>query len=653
MIVNVAVLTFLSTVVVAKVQRECVLRLSVNGSRGVHCDIVPYRVDLSRADGVTKLDMSGNTLNGTYIASDRNMTLPVLDLSRNNISSVCHVFASDTIRVDSIVLSHNKIKRFSTCVAARNLTLSWNHIKSLNKADMANASALETLDLGHNSILWIENDTFVDMTELQWLDLSDNALARITERTLPSATLRYLDVSGNGDLDRSTVFRPFENLVELNIAGNAALAPAVLGSGPRLQALDASRTNLTQVPVTPAPLLGTLVLCGNAITAVNSGDLDGFPLLRLLNMSSNIVGTVEDDAFGRLYMLTTLDLSDNLLVTVPKSLPESLETLNLEGNKIRDLTVDDFEDCKRLKTLNVRNNDIQHVQDGAFAALLYLDILDMSDNPIRMIAREMLAGPVGLKVLKLDRLMAFETPAFPFTDTRYLNRMQLAGSGHLAAILLNDTAVLSSMFQLEYLDLTGCAVTSFPDRLPYFMPKMRTLILDEIGCADAWLTDWSCEIGTSGERARRPTSWITATELRIGNGSRGTEIVDGVWCVRNNGTTWPIVVDSHRCAATTVSVSPRDVIATTASIATERAAVFARLQAKDHANNVRVTDETMAASPAGSTTAAFVCVAFLLVLLACGTVWLARLRWRQNPADVDYQSIEIKSLENLYHVERW
>lgn len=651
-IIDAIVVSLLSVIVVvaAEVQEKCILELPTNGSHDIYCDIIPFKIDLSNVSSITKLEMSKNNLTGIYITSDTNVVLSILDLSENNVVNPCHVLTSDTVRVNSMVLSYNKIRHFSTCSTAKNLTLNWNHIESLNKTDMVNASSLEILDLGNNFILWIENDTFDGMPDLQWLDLRGNALASISVKTLPSTTLRYLDVSENNDLDRSTVFQPFENLVELNIARNAELAPIVLGSGPRLQALDVSYTNLTEVPVTPAPLLGSLILSGNVIRAVNSGDLDGFPLLRYLNISENRIIMVEDDAFGRLDLLTVLDLNGNLLKTVPKSLPGSLEILNLENNKIQNLGAEDFEGCKRLKSLNVRNNDIQHMQDFTFASLVYLDILDLSENPIEMITREMLTGPVRLKVLKLERLMAPETPTFPFTDTRYLNRIELAYSKHLATILLNDSAVLSSMFQLEHLDLTGCSVHTLPSRLPYYMPKMKFLMSNELQChSHSWLRDWLCEIHRTSEDHRnyRPSK----SELRIRNywSGKPNSSAESVRCTRDDGKIQQ-VFDEQYCATITTTPIYRFTTSTT-----EQVAVFARLRAKDEQKNspviVNSTHPGMIA---------FVCIVLLLVFLAFGIIWigvrgdaLKRLRWRKNAADVDYQSIEIKSLESLNHVERW
>lgn len=673
---------------VAEVDGQCTALVlpADGGSRDIYCDVIPHTVDLSRARGLTRLDVSKNGLTAIRLTSDENVTLSALDLSDNRIASACHVITGDAVTVAAVILSSNRIEEFSVCTGATNLTLSWNRVRRLNRADMVNASRLQALDLGHNLILWIDNDTFASTPALQWLDLRGNALTTMSERTLPSTALRYLDVSGNRGLDGSAVLLPFENLIELKIARNAQLAPVVLGSGPRLQALDASHANLTEVPVTPAPMLGSLVLAGNAIRAVNSGDLDAFPLLRLLNMSGNRIDTVEDDAFGRLYLLAVLDLSGNRLTAVPASLPDGLHTLDLSANRIRSLAVDDFASCGRLKRLNVRGNGLRHVQDLAFAPLLFLDVLDLSDNPITMITREMLTGPVRLTVLKLEGLTAArQTPAFPFTDTRYLRRLQLARSRHLAAILLNDTAVLSSMLQLEHLDLTGCAVTALPSRLAYCMPKMRTLVLDEpVECAgSSWLSDWLCDMWRASDddsqQQQRQLLGPVQTELRLRNHRRppsvaGWSPAENVRCTSDDGRVRPVLDDVQRCRAATVttaattstSASPA---ATTVTPTTEQVVVAARLRAEDDAKNNKyaaaaAADAAPSAVPTNARPGAvvFACAAFALVLLACGTVWigtrahaLGRLRWRQNAADVDYlQCIEIKSLESSHHhVERW
>ncbi|XP_050432478.1 insulin-like growth factor-binding protein complex acid labile subunit [Adelges cooleyi] len=646
-----AVVVSWMSVVASKIQEDCVLVTSSNVLlHDVYCEVIPYEIDIGRMDNTTRLDLSGNRIRTLCVTSNRNSSLGELDLSHNDISGPCSVQINELVRIDSIVLSYNRVKNFSMCSAMRNMTISWNHIQSLSKADMVNATSLEALDLGHNVILWIENDTFAGLPDLQWLNLRGNMLSRISEKTLPSVTLRHLDLSENYLLDPSTAFQPFESLVELNIAQNVHLAPAILGSGLRLQALDVSRTNLTEVPATPAPLLGSLSLGGNAIQTIRSGDLDGFPLLRTLNISSNRISSVEEDAFGRLDLLTVLDLSGNLLDAVPKSLPGGLEILDLSVNRIHNLTAEDFLGCGRLKVLNVRNNGLKHVQDFSLTPLKFLDVLDLSDNPIEFITREMLTGPVRLKELNMKGMDALETPAFPFTDTQYLNKLRLSNSTHLAAILFNDSAVLSSMFQLEYLDVTDCGVKTLPDRLPYYMPKMISLITNDLECTGPWLKEWLCEIHSSWDN-QNPRSDTTEVRLRSFLPTPKKSPSEQLQCTGADGQLRGIY-DPEYCAnqMTTTSMTPA-----VDTFTTEQFAVFERLRAK---NEPKAPDEAHEATHPG--VVVFFFVVLLLILLALGTVWigvqgvpLKRMRWKQSPIDVDYQSIEIKSLESLNHVERW
>lgn len=679
---------------------RCLLKPPTNGSRNVYCDDAPYEIDLSYvATGrLTRLDVSRNNLTGLRLVAvddQRNVTVRTVDASGNRVRDACHVVVGDRVAVDAIVLSSNRVRNLSVCWASvTNLTLSRNRIEVLSRLDTVNGSALRVLDLAYNAILWIENDTFAGTPALQWLDLSSNSLAQLSERTLPGAALRYLDVSGNCNV-RSTAaaFQPFENLVELRVARDARLAPAVVpGPGVRLRTLDASRTDLTRVPVAPAPLLGVLLLAGNAIAAVNGGDLDGYPLLRVLDMADNRLAAVEDDAFGRLDMLAALDLSGNRLQTVPAMLPASLRTLDLSRNRIWTVGAGDFAGCPRLTALSVRSNGVRHIADSALAPVQRLDTLDLSDNPIALITREMLAGPARLKTLRLNDVPAPDTSEFPFIDTQHLSRLQLARSSRLATVLLNDTAVLASMLQLEHLDLTGSAVVSLPDRLPYRMPKMRALLVDSVPCADygpsSWLGDWLCDIRATGEAAdaaavaAEPTSG-PSDDLKLttgqpanrsagisgGHGGRSTD-GHGVRCVEAGGRTARLVLDEQRCAA----------IARTTAVAAERpAAVAARLRAP-----ATPADAGPASIPVSRTAGrlgwpvAFACVAttsalLLLLLLAVSIVvgatfggarsalarrwwWLWRRHRRQSvrQADADYQSMEIKSLEISDRVtQRW
>lgn len=691
MSVVVAVSLLLLSTAVAGVENSgrCLLKSPANGSQNVYCDDVPYEIDLSHvtAGRLTRLDVSRNNITGLRLVAvdgQRNVTVRTIDASGNRVRDACHVVVGDRVAVDAIVLSSNRVRNLSVCWASvTNLTLSRNRIEVLSRLDTVNGSALRVLDLAYNAVLWIENDTFAGTPALQWLDLSGNSLAQLSERTLPGAALRYLDVSGNCDV-RSTAaaFQPFENLVELRVARDARLAPAVVpGPGVRLRTLDASRTNLTRVPVAPAPLLGSLLLAGNAIAAVNGGDLDGYPLLRVLDMADNRLAAVEDDAFGRLDMLAALDLSGNRLQTVPAMLPASLRTLDLSRNRIWTVGVGDFAGCPRLTALSVRSNGVRHIADSALAPVQRLDTLDLSDNPIALITREMLAGPARLKTLRLNDVPAPDTAEFPFTDTQHLTRLQLARSSRLAAVLLNDTAVLASMLQLEHLDLTGSAVVFLPDRLPYRMPKMRALLVDSVPCANhgpsSWLGDWLCDIRAAATVAAVSMSG-PSDDLKLtigrpanrssggsgGDGGRSTD-GDGVRCVEADGRTSRLVLDEQRCAA----------IARTTAVA----AVAARLRAP-----VTPADVGSAGVPVSRTAGrlgwpvAFACVAttsvlLLLLLLAVSTVVgatfggarsaLARWwwwRWRRHrrqsvrQTDADCQSMEIKSLETSDRVtQRW
>lgn len=88
------------------------------------------------------------------------------------------------------------------------------------------------------------------------------------------------------------------------------------------------------------------------------GDLDSYPLLQYLDLSSNHIQHIEDDALGRLEILITLQLNNNNLTNIPASLPSSLQNLFL------------------------RNNQITDIQPSVFGQLINLEILDLSENKL-------------------------------------------------------------------------------------------------------------------------------------------------------------------------------------------------------------------------------------------------------------------------------
>lgn len=91
---------------------------------------------------------------------------------------------------------------------------------------------------------------------------------------------------------------------------------------------------------------------------IRCGDLDSYPLLQHLILSSNRISDIEDDALGRLEIIETLYLNDNQLKRIPVSLPSSLIDLHLENNLITEIQPQVLMGLKTLALLNLSGNKI-------------------------------------------------------------------------------------------------------------------------------------------------------------------------------------------------------------------------------------------------------------------------------------------------------
>ncbi|KAM9369132.1 platelet glycoprotein Ib alpha chain [Phaethornis superciliosus] len=154
--------------------------------------------------------------------------------------------------------------------------------------------------LSTNRLSSLSTASFLPLTQLQDLDLSDNRMVALqTGARLPS-------------------------LKELLLSHN------VLGSLPTLRGL---------------PELTRLSVAHNNLSTLAPGAFRAVPRLQDLDLRGNQLRRLPQDVFAGLRALKDLDLSDNLLEELPRELLQDLqklETLWLSGNRLQSLPTDFF-----------------------------------------------------------------------------------------------------------------------------------------------------------------------------------------------------------------------------------------------------------------------------------------------------------------------
>ncbi|XP_015111727.1 slit homolog 2 protein [Diachasma alloeum] len=449
--------------------------------------------------------------------SESNITLPhvcglvVLNISGNDLVDLSDVRLANDSDLKILDLSSNQLSElpanaFRTLTGLVHLRLRNNIIDTVNEDAFAGLEALENLDVSDNRLTQLPDATLTHLSSLQTLNLSGNQLKILGARWFEAlGRLRELDVSRNGlTKAASGALQPLPGLSVLRLAENPLMERDVsllLGTGRRLETVDASRTGLLRVPAALTRSVRALRLAGNKLTCIRDGDFDGYPLLKILDLSDNLLNVVEEDSLGRLETLEELDLSGNRLKFMPKRLPSSLIYLNLRGNLIEDVAFNDLDGIDSIHSLMLDDNMIENIEEGALSQLPHLTELDISNNPIKQLPANTLAGPTSLTKLRMSGLIQLEWEherrgdmAFPVPTPERLIYLDVSNSPALAAQLLADNAALSACKSLLVLNLANTNITNIRSDLVYLLPQLQTLGLsdNQWNCSSDlfWLGEW-------------------------------------------------------------------------------------------------------------------------------------------------------------------
>ncbi|XP_051156264.1 insulin-like growth factor-binding protein complex acid labile subunit [Leptopilina boulardi] len=446
-----------------------------------------------------------------------------LNLSHNMFVQVRDVGASEACNVTVLDLSGNQIsdigdEELRTFTGLTWLRISNNGLWNVTEDAFSGLSVLEVLDLSDNKLTTLPDNALTPLESLQKLDLSGNQLRVLGARWFESlGRLRELDVSRNGiSRAASGVLQPLPGLSILRLSENPLRERDVsllLGTGRRLETVDASHTGLVRVPAALTRSVRALRLAGNKLTSIRGGDLDSYPLLRLLDLSDNRLNEVEDDALGRLEVLEVLNLSGNLLAIVPHSLPTSLTELHIERNTISSLRFGDFDGLYNLRILKINDNRIGSIEEGSFSQLPTLEELSVSNNPIKALPANTFSGLTNLVRLHLSGLSSLSREqqeqrdmAFPVPTPERLTTLDVSHSPVLAAQLLTDDAALSACKSLTELNLAYINITNIKSDLVYDLTQLRLLGLagNDWNCTTElyWLGEWIRQHGELDEPAR-------------------------------------------------------------------------------------------------------------------------------------------------------
>ncbi|NXP16189.1 TLR7 protein, partial [Thinocorus orbignyianus] len=288
----------------------------------------------------------------------------------------------------------------------------------------------ETLDLSRNNIFFINPSDFQGLSSVRCLNLSGNAISQTLNGSEFSALpgLKYLDFSDNRiDLLFSTAFKELQLLEILDLSNNKYyfLAEGVSHT------LSFTK-NLAH--------LKKLMMNENEIsTSINTGMES--KSLQILEFRGNRLDVLWMDGnarylsfFKNLTSLEQLDISFNSLSFLPhgvfEAMPPGLRILNLTNNKMKSFNWGKLQYLKQLVTLDLSNNLLSTVPRELSNCSSTLQELMLRNNRIQRLTKHFLRGAFKLQYLDLsaNKIEIIKKSSFPENVINNLKVLLLHGN---------------------------------------------------------------------------------------------------------------------------------------------------------------------------------------------------------------------------------
>lgn len=306
---------------------------------------------------------------------------------------------------------------------SRYILLMNNRISSIQLDLLDEYESMEFLVLSNNRLtIGAIEGAFEGIPALKRLYLDSNFLDSVPTDLPPS--LEELRLDGNQVCMMSeAAWAQCPGLLVLSLSNNSlgngsqSLPGSVFSPMSKLRTLNLDHNQLTSVPLGLPLSIKELYLRGNHIGQFRQGAFNGVSELMVLDLSANRLsnkGLLKNSLLNATH-LESLNLEGNRLKQVPQYLPRSLKTLNLEGNLISSIRKTTLRTLKHLEHLGLARNKIFKVAPGAFKALPVLHQLDLCNNILRQVPREL---PQGLHsvVLTHNKIQSVPRDAFCWGD---------------------------------------------------------------------------------------------------------------------------------------------------------------------------------------------------------------------------------------------
>ncbi|XP_054720737.1 protein artichoke-like [Uloborus diversus] len=443
--------------------------------------------------------------------------LKSLDLSLNKIGNIAGKSFSNTPNIEYLNLMENELTvfrgdEFSSKTKIKSLTLSRNKIAFLYSESFALHPRIRYLDLSFNVLTFFPYETINSLTDLIHINMEGNKLHTIGDGYLSNLPyLREIDLQNNliskiGEY----AFSNSSNLKTINLQNNSisSIAENTFNDLNHLE-LDLSSNNLSFLhgnifSRAKGLKLEKIDLSRNKFSDFpNEALKKQYSFLEQVNISHNNIRQLPSNA-DVLVNVKELDVSYNplsadahhVLFSEPKSvrnlfvegvgisnLPTIeypfLKQLNLKGNKLSEMKANIFERATMLSNLDLSENHISDFNADllpALSKLSYLQDVDISSNPIRVISQNAFSHFPHMRNLKIKNLQYLsQMSCDSFDDLPRLRRLHVYGFS--PSLQINVKQCLQNLTGLEMLGIEIKDLLLKDQLQSIFSPKLDTLLI--------------------------------------------------------------------------------------------------------------------------------------------------------------------------------
>ncbi|XP_059832615.1 transforming growth factor beta activator LRRC32-like [Hypanus sabinus] len=410
-------------------------------------------------------------------------------LLTNGINETYAVFTVCPMKNHDVSCQYRNLTKVPdlSLLTIKKLDLSYNSIAALTEESLLNLSSLQYLDVCCNQLKTIASGALGHLHKLRVLVLSNNLLSRNFSsgngafRLLKK--LKVLHLSKNY-WDSDTVAEHLKNLSsleELNLSGNilVKLTADMLCGMQSLKYISLEGNYITEISAGTFECLADLVelnLAMNSLACISDFHLSQ---LKVLNMSRNGIEFFITNRTDEEYQIQVLDLSHNRLFHFPL-LPKfhQIKYLNLSGNLLISVTPESLNDSIEWDIKN-RYEEINGItkllNSNANSTLSEVRFLDLSNNALINISHAFLNKFSSLQHLNLSGNCLQNFNIEDGDELNLLLSLDLSDNELTNISLKVDS--LNLLQSLKYLYLQNNSIQLLPSQLFKVLPRIEKINL--------------------------------------------------------------------------------------------------------------------------------------------------------------------------------